>query len=86
VIASRSHPHAQRQAVNTACPPRRACTRPAPRGGGGGAPPPPPPRRRAQAYTRNHEPTIAFGAVWPTPAKSIAGVDNTGGFTAIADT
>jgi len=76
VIASRSHPHAQRQAVNTACPPRRSV----------GASQAPTDRRRAQAYTRNHEPTIAFGAVWPTPAKSIAGVDHTGGFTAIADT
>ena len=32
----------------------------------------------------NHQPTIAFGAVLPTPAM-LAGVDNAGGFTAIVD-
>jgi hypothetical protein len=74
VIASRSQQHAQRRAANTACPPRRSA----------GSSQAPTDRRRGQACTRNHQPTIAFGAESPTPALR-AGVDNTVGFTAIAD-
>jgi len=42
-------------------------------------------RRRGQACRSNHQPNIAFGAELPTPALR-ASVDNTVGFTAIADT
>ncbi len=58
MIASRSHQHAERQAVNTACPPRRSA----------GSSQAPTDRRRGQACTSKHQPTIAFGAVLPTPA------------------
>jgi hypothetical protein len=75
MIASRSHQHAQRPAVNTACPPRRSV----------GLSQAPTARRRGQACGQNSQPRIAFGAELPTPALR-ASVDNSGGFTAIADT
>ena len=75
MIASRRQRHAQRRAVNTACPPRRSA----------GSSQAPTDRRRGQACTHNHPQRIAFGAELPTPALR-ASVDNTGGFTAIADT
>lgn len=74
MIASRTHQHAQRRAVNTACPPRRPA----------GSSQASTDRRRGQACARNHQPSIAFGAELPTPALR-AGVDNTVGFSAIAD-
>ena len=46
-----------------------------------------PARRRGQAcgvYLRTEN--IAFGAVLPTPATSVAGVDSTVGFTLMPDT
>jgi hypothetical protein len=75
VIASRSQQHAQSRAVNTACPPRRSA----------GSSQAPTDRRRGQACRSNHQTSIAFGAELPTPALR-ASVDNSGGFTAIADT
>jgi hypothetical protein len=75
MIASRRRQHTHTRAANTACPPRRSV----------GSSQAPTDRRRGQACTRNHQPTIAFGAELPTPALR-ASVDNSGGFTAIADT
>jgi hypothetical protein len=75
VIASRRQRHADSRASNTACPPRRSL----------GSSQAPTDRRRGQACRSNHQPSIAFGAELPTPALR-ASVDNTGGFTAIADT
>ena len=75
MIASRNHLHAHSRAVNTACPPRRPV----------GSSQAPTARRRGQACSGNHQPDIAFGAELSTPAL-LAGVDNTGGFTAITDT
>ena len=75
MIASRRHQHAHSQAANTACPPRRSV----------GSSQAPTARRRGQACRERHQQSIAFGAVLSTPAL-LAGVDNTGGFTAIADT
>ncbi len=75
MIAARRHQHAQRRAVNTACPPRRSV----------GTSQAPTARRRGQACRQHHQPSIAFGAELPTPALR-AGVDNSGSFTAIADT
>ena len=40
---------------------------------------------RGQACGQNHQPSIAFGAELSTPALRV-GVDNSVGFTAIADT
>lgn len=75
MIASRRRQHAHARAANTACPPRRSI----------GSSRAPTDRRRGQARGQDHQPNIAFGAELPTPALR-AGVDNTGGFTAIADT
>ncbi len=75
MIASRRHQHAHSQAANTACPPRRSV----------GSSQAPTDRRRGQACGQDHQTGIAFGAVLPTPALR-TGVDNTGRFTAIADT
>ncbi|MCU0967033.1 MAG: hypothetical protein MUF08_18815 [Burkholderiaceae bacterium] len=75
MIASRRPQHADSQAPNTACPPRRSV----------GSSQAPTARRRGQACRQHHQPSIAFGAALPTPALR-AGVDNTVGFTAIADT
>jgi hypothetical protein len=75
MIASRRQQHAHSPAANTACPPRRSV----------GSSQAPTDRRRGQACSRDHQTSIAFGAELPTPALR-AGVDNTGGFTAIADT
>ena len=75
MIASRRRQHAHARAANTACPPRRSV----------GSSRAPTDRRRGQACGQDHQPNIAFGAVLSTPALR-AGVDNTGGFTAIADT
>ena len=75
MIAARRHQHAKSRASNTACPPRRSV----------GTSQAPTARRRGQACRLNHQPSIAFGAKLPTPALR-AGVDNTVGFTAIADT
>jgi hypothetical protein len=75
MIASRRHRHTHTGAANTACPPRRSA----------GSSQAPTARRRGQACSQNHQPSIAFGAELPTPALR-AGVDNTVGFTAIADT
>lgn len=75
MIASRRHQHTQTRAADTACPPRRSA----------GSSQAPTDRRRGQACRQDHQPSIAFGAELPTPALR-AGVDNTGGFTAIADT
>lgn len=75
MIASRRHQHAHSQAANTACPPRRSV----------GSSQAPTDRRRGQACRKDHQASIAFGAELPTPALR-AGVDNTGGFTVIADT
>ena len=75
MIASRRHQHAQSRAANTACPPRRSA----------GSSQAPTDRRRGQACAHQPQPSIAFGAELPTPALR-AGVDNTVGFTAIADT
>jgi hypothetical protein len=69
MIASRRQQHAQSRAVNTACPPRRSA----------GSSQAPTDRRRGQACRSNHQSSIAFGAVLPTPAM-FAGVDNKGGF------
>lgn len=77
MIASRSMSPRPGAAVNTACPPRRSCVRRSAT----------PARRRGQAcgvYLRTE--IIAFGAVLPTPATSVAGVDNTVGFTLMPDT
>ena len=75
MIASRRHQHTHTRAANTACPPRRSV----------GSSQAPTDRRRGQACRQEHQPSIALGAELPTPALR-AGVDNTGGFTAIADT
>jgi hypothetical protein len=75
MIASRNHRYANIAAPNTACPPRRPV----------GSSQAPTDRRRGQACGQDHPHSIAFGAELPTPALR-AGVDNTGGFTAIADT
>ena len=75
MIASRRHQHTHSGAVNTACPPRRPV----------GSSQAPTARRRGQACSQDDQPGIAFGAELSTPALR-AGVDNTGGFTAIADT
>ncbi len=57
---------------NTACPPRRSFV-------AGDA------RRRGQAYLANAPTTTAFGAALPTPATSVAGVDNAQHFGVIVD-
>jgi hypothetical protein len=75
MIASRRQRHAHSKAANTACPPRRSI----------GSSQAPTDRRRGQACCQDHQTSIAFGAELPTQALR-AGVDNTGGFTAIADT
>ena len=75
MIASRTHRHAKSRAANTACPPRRSV----------GSSQAPTDRRRGQACGQDYQPSIAFGAELPTPALR-AGVDNTVGFTPIADT
>ena len=75
MIASRRRQHTHTRAENTACPPRRSV----------GSSQAPTARRRGQACRQNHQPSIAFGAELPTPSLR-AGVDNTGGFKAIADT
>ena len=75
MIASRNHRHIHSRAANTACPPRRSV----------GSSQAPTDRRRGQACRRHPQPGIAFGAELPTPALR-AGVDDTGGFAAIADT
>ena len=75
MIATRSHRSTISLALNTACPPRRSA----------GSSQAPTDRRRGQACSQQHQPSIAFGAELPTPALR-AGVDNSGGFTAIADT
>jgi hypothetical protein len=75
MIASRRHRHTRAQAANTTCPPRRSV----------GSSQAPTDRRRGQVCCQNHQPSMAFGAELPTPALR-AGVDNTVGFTAIADT
>jgi hypothetical protein len=75
MIASRRRQHTHTRAANTACPPRRSV----------GSSQAPTARRRGQACRQNHQPSIAFGAELPTPSLR-AGVDNTGGFMAIADT
>lgn len=75
MIASRRHRHTISPTLNTACPPRRSV----------GSSQAPTARRRGQTCRQDHQPSIAFGAELPTPALR-AGVDNTGGFTAIADT
>ena len=75
MIASRRHQHTHTRAANTACPPRRSV----------GSSQAPTDRRRGHACRRDLRPNLAFGAESPTPARR-AGVDNTGGFTAITDT
>jgi len=75
MIASRTQQHAQHRAVNTACPPRRSV----------GSSQAPTARRRGQACRQHPQPRIAFGAELPTPALR-ASVDNSAGFTTIADT
>jgi hypothetical protein len=75
MTASRRHQHPHAQAANTACPPRRSV----------GSSQAPTNHRRGQACGQDHQPSIAFGAELPTPPLR-AGVDNTVGFTAIADT
>lgn len=75
MIASRRHQHTDYRTAKTACPPRRSV----------GSSQAPTDRRRGQACGGDHQTSIAFGAVLPTPALR-ASVDNTGGFTAIADT
>ncbi len=75
MIATRKHQHTYSRAANTACPPRRSV----------GSSQAPTDRRRGQACRQSRQPSIAFGAELPTPALR-AGMDNTGGFTAIADT
>lgn len=74
MIASRRPQHTHTRATNTACPPRRSA----------GSSQAPTDRRRGQACRQDHQPSIAFGAELPTPALR-AGVDNSVGFTAIAD-
>ena len=75
MIASRNQRITTIAPANTACPPRRSV----------GSSQAPTDRRRGQACRQGRQPSIAFGAVLPTPALR-AGVDNTVGFTAIADT
>jgi hypothetical protein len=75
MIASRRQQHAHSRAVNTACPPRRSA----------GTSQAPTDRHRGPACRPNPQPSIAVGAGLPTPALR-ASVDNSGGFTAIADT
>lgn len=75
MTASRRQRHTDTRAANTACPPRRSV----------GSSQAPTARRRGQACAQNPQPRIVFGAELPTPALR-AGVDNTVGFTAIADT
>jgi len=75
VIAPRRRQHTHARAANTACPPRRSA----------GSSQAPTDRRRGQACRQDHQPSIAFGAELPTPALR-AGVDNSVGFTDIADT
>jgi hypothetical protein len=74
MIASRRPQRTHAGAANTACPPRRSV----------GSSQAPTDRRRGQACRDEHQPNIAFGAELPTPALR-TGVDNTVGFTAIAD-
>ena len=79
MIASRnpSTPDVRARAAKTACPPRRSCVRRSAT----------PARRRGQACGETlRTQTIAFGAVLPTPATSVAGVDNTVCFTLMPDT
>ena len=75
MIALRSQYITKIAPANTACPPRRSA----------GSSQAPTDRRRGQACRPNHQPSIAFGAELPTPALR-ASVDNSGRFTAIADT
>ena len=75
MIASRSQYITKIAPANTACPPRRSV----------GSSQAPTDRHRGQACRQNSQPRIAFGAELPTPALR-ASVDNSGGFTAIADT
>ena len=75
MIASRRHQHTHTRAANTPCPPRQSV----------GLSQAPTDRRRGQACSQGRQPSIAFGAELPTPALR-AGVDNTVGFTPIADT
>ena len=75
MIASRSQYITTIAPANTACPPRRSV----------GSSQAPTARRRGQACRKDHQASIAFGAELPTPALR-ASVDNSGGFTAIADT
>ena len=75
MIASRRHQHAQSRAANTACPPQRSA----------GSSQAPTDRRGGQACAQQPQPSIAFGAELSTPALRV-GVDNSVGFTAIADT
>ena len=63
MTASRKTQNAHARAVNTACPPRRSFV-------ASDA------RRRGQPCLGGHRRTTAFGAALPTPATSIAGVDN----------
>ncbi|HNT38598.1 MAG TPA: hypothetical protein PKO45_05710 [Rubrivivax sp.] len=69
MIASRMNPHTDRRASNPVCPPRRSFV-------AGDA------RRRGPACADQQQPTIAFGAALPTPAR-FAGVDNTVDFNVI---
>ena len=75
MIASRRHRYTDGPAPKTACPPRRSA----------GSSQAPTARRRGQACRQDRQESIAFGAELPTPALR-DGVDNTGSFTAIADT
>lgn len=75
MIVPRRHQHTHTRTANTACPPRRSV----------GSSQAPTARRRGQACRQSHQPSIAIGAKLPTPALR-AGVGNTVGFTAIADT
>jgi len=69
--ASRNPSHANAEASNTACPPRRSFV-------ASDA------RRRGQACTDNQPPTTAFGAALTTPAM-LAGMDNARPFSVIVD-
>jgi hypothetical protein len=72
MTASRSSSSATTASSNTACPPRRSFV-------ASDA------RRRGQACPANRPTRTAFGAALPTPAKSIAGVDNARHFSVIVD-
>ncbi len=74
MIASRRRQRTHARAANTACPPRRSV----------GSSQAPTARRRGQACRQSNQPNIAFGAELSTPTLR-AGVDNTVGFTTIAD-